>query len=145
MFASHADQENAINARQAQAAAKPLNGFKTPGPANKPPKTPFKLPLNDENNTRFGGKSSKGAPMGNKGAEVDNSAFVTPAGPRARAPLGMKTTNAKARAFETPAPPTAVPGSEKTAAKSSNRLKRARVKVHQGTPVKDITENEERE
>ena len=47
------DQENLVHGHQAAAAAKPLNqGLgqllpKTPG--NKVPKTPFKVPLNDEN------------------------------------------------------------------------------------------------
>lgn len=66
---------------------KPLNaaaksfGAKTPG--NKAPKTPFKLPLNDENVFT---KGANGDGKGNllmttkKGGKLDASAFVTPAG-----------------------------------------------------------------
>jgi hypothetical protein len=72
------DQENLVHGHQAAAASKPLNQNvrtlqpKTPG--NKYPKTPLKIPLNDENApTIFGGKSGKG-----KGATFDKNAFVTP-------------------------------------------------------------------
>ena len=86
------DQENLVHGHQAAAAAKPLNqgtkqlGPKTPG--NKVPKTPFKLPLNDENGG-FGGKTgSKLNGNGNenlifggkKGGLGDKNAFVTPMG-----------------------------------------------------------------
>ncbi|KAF2280825.1 uncharacterized protein EI97DRAFT_409088 [Westerdykella ornata] len=119
LLAAH-DQENLVHSLQAGAAVKGLNaGFKS---TNKPPKTPFKVPLNDENAVNKGGKSALKA-----GGKATN-AFVTPAGPRTvRAPLGMKTTNAKAQAFQTPAPLSA---SAKTQ-KLSPRLRRAKVKVHQ--------------
>lgn len=48
------DQENLVHARQSTAASKPQNQEarqqqpKTPG--NKVPKTPFRVPVNDENN-----------------------------------------------------------------------------------------------
>jgi hypothetical protein len=88
------DQENLVHARQTTAAAKPLNqGIrqlqpKTPG--NKVPKTPFKVPLNDENDPlRIGGKT--GLKINGKGNEnllqstkkdvvVSKNAFVTPMG-----------------------------------------------------------------
>lgn len=55
MFAARADQENAVHAHQQAAAAKPLNqgikGLAAKTPGNRAPKTPFKIPLNDENST----------------------------------------------------------------------------------------------
>ena len=70
------------------AGSKSFNA-KTPG--NKAPKTPFKVPLNDENDFTRGGKSilqTKGKGNENllmtskKGGKPDASAFVTPAGKR---------------------------------------------------------------
>lgn len=109
------DQENLVHEHQAAAAAKPLNQGtkqappKTPG--NKTAKTPFKVPLNDENGASVfgGGKKTIGKGTENnlfgakQGGKGDGKAFVTPMGPRTRAPLGAKTTNAKAKAFQTPA------------------------------------------
>ncbi|KAF2630682.1 hypothetical protein BU25DRAFT_488842 [Macroventuria anomochaeta] len=132
-LAAH-DQENAVRNLQVGPGGKPLNagaksfGSKTPG--NKAPKTPYKVPLNDENMFTKGGK---GDGKGNllvttkKGGKLDASAFVTPAGPRNRAPLGAKTTNAKGKAFQTPAPL----GSSAKTLKASPRLRRPKVKVHQ--------------
>lgn len=74
------DQENAIRNITIGPAGKPLNagtkglGTKTPG--NKAPKTPFKVPLNDENVFKLGGKSA----LKGKGGKADDNAFVTPAG-----------------------------------------------------------------
>ncbi|KAF2789268.1 hypothetical protein K505DRAFT_313453 [Melanomma pulvis-pyrius CBS 109.77] len=134
------DQENLAHNLHAGAAGKSLNaglkGFNAKTPGNKAPKTPFKIPLNDENAVFKAGKSAmKTNGKGNenlfmtmkKGGKLDDNAFVTPAGPRTRAPLGMKTTNAKARAFQTPAP---LSGSAKTQ-KISPRLRRPKVKIHQ--------------
>ena len=149
MFASRANQENAIYEQQTAAAAKPLNqGVKglapnTPG-AKAPPKTPFKVPLNDEN-AKFGaGKTGgKGGLFGDgKSGKVDKSAFVTPAGAKTRAPLGNKTTNAKAAHFQTPAPAT----QEKPSAHhTSPRLRRAKIKVHEAEPETAGNGAEERE
>ena len=89
MFASRLNQENAIHEQQTAAAAKPLNqgikGLAPKTPANKAPKTPFKVPLNDENDAFGGGKpGGKGKQDGLfgevKGGKLDRSAFVTPAG-----------------------------------------------------------------
>ncbi|KAK3327498.1 hypothetical protein B0T19DRAFT_164588 [Cercophora scortea] len=106
MLAAHHDQENrfghtAVSSKQQQQA-------KTPGARY--PKTPLKVPLNDENtNHGFGGKSAlrtKGnnenittiGKGGNGLGKANKSAMMTPAEPRtARAVLGNKTTNAKAR------------------------------------------------
>jgi hypothetical protein len=70
------DQENLVHGHQQAAASKPLNQStrslqpKTPG--NKYPKTPLKIPINDENlPTGFGGK---------KNVMFDKNAFVTPMG-----------------------------------------------------------------
>ncbi|KAE8152552.1 hypothetical protein BDV25DRAFT_150835 [Aspergillus avenaceus] len=106
------DQENLVHAHQTVAASKPLNQGtrqlqpKTPG--TRAPKTPFKVPLHDENDPlAFGKKTVKGAGKQNANAKPSvKDAFVTPMGdPRQRAPLGMKTTNAKARGVQTPAHP----------------------------------------
>ena len=85
------DQENAVRHLHAGAASKSLNaglkGFNAKTPGNKAPKTPFKIPLNDENAVTKGGKSvlqtqGKGAELfnGGKGGKIDGNAFVTPAG-----------------------------------------------------------------
>jgi hypothetical protein len=69
------DQENAIRNITIGPGGKPLAagtkglGAKTPG--NKAPKTPFKIPLNDENGIKQTGKTQ------GKGNE---NAFLTPAG-----------------------------------------------------------------
>ncbi|RPA93992.1 hypothetical protein L873DRAFT_1815133 [Choiromyces venosus 120613-1] len=71
---------------------------KTPGPSKLHPKTPFKIPLNDEN---AAGKTGKKALFVGK----DPSLFVTPICPRGgprRPALTGKTTNAKARRFTPP-------------------------------------------
>ena len=89
------DQENLVHGHQAAAAAKPLNqGSKQLAPktpSNKPPKTPFKLPLNDENGViSFGGAKTAGKTLG-KGNEnlavggkpsghAAKNVFVTPMG-----------------------------------------------------------------
>ncbi|TKA58208.1 hypothetical protein B0A49_09889 [Cryomyces minteri] len=148
------DQENFVHGQQTAAAAKPLNqginrfGSKTP--SNKPPKTPFKLPHNDENAAFRAGKSvlktnGKGHENvvfgGKKGGDVDKNAFITPAGPRNRAPLGMKTTNARGKAFQTPAPPT----EKRSVQATSPRLRRAKVKVHQAEDTTIEAQEEEPE
>ncbi|KAI8935938.1 hypothetical protein NX059_007445 [Plenodomus lindquistii] len=134
------DQENAVRHLHPGGAGKSLNaGLKALNaktPAAKAPKTPFKIPLNDENAVTRAGKSVlKTNGKGNenvlftsqKGTKLDANAFVTPAGPRTRAPLGMKTTNAKSRAFQTPAPLSSAGKTQKV----SPRLRRPKVKVHQ--------------
>ena len=82
---AYRDQENLVHGHQAAAASKALNHPKTPG--NKALKTPFKVPLNDENNANAfaTGKAGKTAAKGNltvgkKSALGDKSNFVTPMG-----------------------------------------------------------------
>ena len=89
------DQENLVHGHQAAAASKPLNqgtrqlAPKTPG--NKAPKTPFKVPLNDENGGGIFGGGKTSMRMNGKGIEnfmteakkgglADKNAFVTPIG-----------------------------------------------------------------
>ena len=132
MFAARADQENLAYAHQTTAAAKPLNQ-QAKTPANKAPKTPFRRNQNDENDAfQSGFKTGKAT----KKANIDNNAFLTPAGPRNRAPLGMKTTNAKAK---TPAPLTTKPSAQKTV---SPRLRRQKVKIHQAEPLQAEEEDD---
>ncbi|KAF2842874.1 hypothetical protein M501DRAFT_993643 [Patellaria atrata CBS 101060] len=158
MFSAR-DTENIINAQQQAAVSKPLNqtirGFGSKTPGNKAPKTPFKVPLNDENAIfrpgksvlRTNGKGNENVQMGGKkGGDFDKSAFVTPAGPRTRAPLGVKTTNAKAKAFQTPAPLTIDKGPHKSQQKSrSPRLQRPKVKIFQPEPTPLEADDEEPE
>ena len=90
MLASR-DQENLVHGQQAAAASKPVNqgprqlAPKTPG---KVAKTPFKVPLNDENAVGLGGGKTGGKISG-KGAETAMTGgkqgtlkdkFVTPMG-----------------------------------------------------------------
>ncbi|KAI1920744.1 hypothetical protein LOZ52_005403 [Ophidiomyces ophidiicola] len=142
------DQENLVHSHQTVAAAKPLNHDvrslqpKTPG--NKVPKTPFRIPLNDENNPlTFGGLGKQTAGPRLFQAQKENVVrqagkdglgekrpLATPMGNQNRAPLGMKTTNAKA--FQTPAPlGTAKP------VKSSKRGSTAR-KLKQSAPKQGL-------
>lgn len=93
MLAAHHDVENRVHSQQTAAAAKPLNqgvkGFGARTPGNKAPKTPFKVPLNDENLVAKGAKSVfKPNAKGNENVlqsskkigGLGKDAFVTPAG-----------------------------------------------------------------
>ncbi|KAM3414860.1 hypothetical protein BST61_g10003 [Cercospora zeina] len=142
MFATRDQDENAINAHQQVAAAKPLNqsvrGLAPKTPANKPAfKTPARDNKHDENAKLDFGKA------GGKSAKADLNAFVTPANNRPRAPLGNKTTNAKA--LQTPA--LQVPSEDRPRA-TSPRLRRSKIKVHESLDTAhDVlnTDPEERE
>ncbi|KAF3760274.1 hypothetical protein M406DRAFT_65435 [Cryphonectria parasitica EP155] len=102
MFAAR-DQENLVSHNQGT-----LRGLQPKTPGARYPKTPLKIPLNDENTARgLGGKSVLEAK-----AKTDRSQWVTPAvnmtthtiysEPRTgRAVLGNKTTNAKAAISKT--------------------------------------------
>jgi hypothetical protein len=78
MLAARIDQENAVHARQQAAAAKPLN--QTAG-SRVPPKTPGKIPLNDENEVEKFGKGTVGKGLGGKqlGGKTEKNLFQTPA------------------------------------------------------------------
>jgi hypothetical protein len=91
LLAARSDQENLVQAHLQAAASKPLNqgtakaynATKTPAAGKGLPKTPFKVPLNDENVTLNFGKTvlktnGKGADLTVK--KGDKSSFVTPAG-----------------------------------------------------------------
>ena len=150
------DQENLVHARQAAGAAKPLNQGtryappKTPG--NKAPKTPFKLPLNDENgNAGFAagkgafktiGKGNENAVTGKKGGLAVQNAFVTPVAQKSRAPLGMKTTNAKTKGLQTPAPVKEDGLGKKTQKSVSARKAKPRVSHAEMTKVEVLGDNE---
>ncbi|PGH00511.1 hypothetical protein GX51_05726 [Blastomyces parvus] len=153
------DQENLVHAHQTAAAAKPLNQStrqlqpKTPG--TRAPKTPFKLPLNDENNPLAFGGGRKTGKVNNgqnenllrpgKDTVAGGNAFVTPMAPRSRAPLGMKTTNAKANAFQTPAPPLGTSKPAKTVKRPSTtrKLKQSAPELQPGQPRASTVENTE--
>ncbi|KAG7289100.1 hypothetical protein NEMBOFW57_005463 [Staphylotrichum longicolle] len=159
MLAAHHDQEN-VYTHHAGASKQQLQA-KTPGARY--PKTPLKIPLNDENaNHGFNGKSvlrGKGnnenvltvGKGGNGMGKTGKQAMVTPAEPRtARAPLGNKTTNAKARAtHQTPGVKGIARDIEKTNVKPTATLRpkhaapqaeTARLEVHTD---KDPLEEEE--
>jgi hypothetical protein len=81
------DQENLVHSHQMTAASKPLNQGvrqlqqKTPG--NRAPKTPFKVPLHDENEPLAFGKNTvkgNGGGLGGKALQSGKEAFVTPLG-----------------------------------------------------------------
>jgi hypothetical protein len=89
------DQENLVHGHHQAAASKSLNqnvrGGPPKTPGNKYPKTPIKIPLQDENGpVGFGAKKSvlgtkgKGNENlitgGKKGATFDKNAFITPLG-----------------------------------------------------------------
>lgn len=145
MFATRNLDENAINAQQQVAAAKPLNqsvrGLAPKTPANKPAfKTPARGNKNDENSKLDLGNTEKERKEDGK---LDRNVFVTPANNRVRAPLGNKTTNAKA--LQTPA--LQVPAEDKPKA-TSPRLRRSKIKVHESLDTAhDVlnTDPEERE
>ncbi|KAK4039810.1 hypothetical protein C8A01DRAFT_46770 [Parachaetomium inaequale] len=133
MLAAHHDQEN-VYTHHAGASQQQLQA-KTPGARY--PKTPLKVPLNDENaNHGFNGKSVLRGKGNNentltvgKGAnglgKSGKMAMVTPAAPRTgRAPLGNKTTNAKARAtHQTPGVKAIARDFEKSAVKPTTTLR----------------------
>lgn len=80
------DQENAVRHLHAGTTGKALNsslkGLNAKTPGNKAPKTPFKIPLNDENAAgKTIGKGKGNVLMtGAKGGKLDENAFITPAG-----------------------------------------------------------------
>ena len=139
------DQENLTYGHQTAAAAKPLNqgnkalAPKTPG--NKTAKTPFKLPLNDENGieaAKTGLKKGKGNDdlfTGPKKTASNKNAFITPLAPKTRAPLGQKTTNAKAKPFQTPAPLQADNGLVKSQ-QNSVSARKPKLRISHTEPVK---------
>ncbi|KAL9597487.1 MAG: hypothetical protein Q9219_005120 [cf. Caloplaca sp. 3 TL-2023] len=150
------DQENIVHGHQAAAAAKPLNQgvrqLPPKTPSNKPAKTPFRVPLNDENTvTGFGGgkkilgKGNENGLFGGKqGGAAEGKAFVTPIGPRNRAPLGAKTTNAKAKAFQTPALPPIGDQLDKTNQKTVSTRKPKPKALHpETTKLEDILADKE--
>ena len=126
MFAAR-DQENLIHGHQTAGAVKASNlGRQTAPktPSANAPKTPFKVPLNDENNFgAFGagksvlktvGKGNENLKTGGKKPAFNADAYKTPIGlsslklsnvadlfQAGRAPLGQKTTNAKTLALPT--------------------------------------------
>ncbi|KAH6686679.1 hypothetical protein F5X68DRAFT_11586 [Plectosphaerella plurivora] len=86
--------ENIVNAAEAarQVHGKSHLAPKTPGARF--PKTPAKIPLNDEN--AVGGKTAL-KPKGSVNQALRQRNLVTPSETQSRAPLGNKTTNAKAK------------------------------------------------
>ncbi|KAI1876660.1 hypothetical protein JX265_004186 [Neoarthrinium moseri] len=121
------DQENLVARHQTGAVLKQQQNSQL---GSRYPKTPIKIPLNDENagHMKGGAKSILGnRTRGNENATtskglkgVDKSNFVTPMEPRVRAALGDKTTNAKAKGQQTVNVKSAVRELEKTQAKAPN-------------------------
>ncbi|KAI8633104.1 hypothetical protein F5Y19DRAFT_288726 [Xylariaceae sp. FL1651] len=132
------DQENlafshqhGATLKQQQGQANRQLGPKTPGARY--PKSPIKVPLNDENGAHaIGGAKNVlgGMARGNENAMtskavkgVDKSSFVTPMGPRARAVLGNKTTNAKAKGLQSVNVKSVVQDIEKSQTKLQNTIR----------------------
>jgi hypothetical protein len=83
-LAAH-DQENAVRSLHVGPGGKPLAQSFSKTPATKAPKTPFKVPLNDENTVTKGAKGEGKSNLlltSKPGGKLDASAFVTPAGTR---------------------------------------------------------------
>lgn len=88
MFVTRDQQENLVHGHQQVAASKPLNqarGLQPKTPGNKYPKTPLRIPLNDENAPTGFGKTGKGKGLGDlvsgkKSITFDKNAFITPLG-----------------------------------------------------------------
>lgn len=126
MLAAHRDQENLVQSHQVPAKQQP----KTPGARY--PKTPHKVPLNDENGaTAFRGKSGK---MGDgkimtvgKGGRQN---LMTPMGMFARSTLAIAITHC----ISGNAPRTAL----------GNKTTNAKAKATQGQGVKDIVKDIEK-
>lgn len=77
------DQENLVNTHQTAAAVKPLNQGVKQLPPKTPGKTPFKVPLNDENNPlAFGKRTAKGNGNRQENGKPGKDAFATPMGTR---------------------------------------------------------------
>lgn len=134
MLAAHQDQENRI-AHQAGNAKQQLPA-KTPGALY--PKTPLKVPLNDENTTRvFAGKGTiaKGANSLTKG---NRAAMMTPAPRTGRAPLGNKTTNAKARAAQQTGGGKELGGDLKSTVKPTTTLRQKQAAPQTQDPKLDV-------
>lgn len=80
MFAAH-DQENLVSIHQTAANTKQQQNARTlppKTPGNRYPKTPLKVPLNDENTTR--GLGAGKSVLGTSKPKLDRSQFVTPGG-----------------------------------------------------------------
>lgn len=82
---AHRDQENLVHSHQTAAASKSLNqNVKQPQPrtpGTRLPKTPFKVPLNDENDPlTFGKKTIRGNGRGTGNAKPVKDVFQTPLG-----------------------------------------------------------------
>ncbi|KAK7757247.1 hypothetical protein SLS62_000796 [Diatrype stigma] len=107
-----------------------LRGLQAKTPGARYPKTPIKVPLNDENAAHVvggakGNLTGRSRSRGNENAltskavkGIDKSNFVTPMQPRSRAVLGDKTTNVKARALQPANVKSAVRSIEKSHAKA---------------------------
>ncbi|CAI4210446.1 unnamed protein product [Parascedosporium putredinis] len=95
MLAAHRDQENLVHSRQVPTKDVASKNIAPRTPGARYPKTPLKIPLNDENGAQATG--AKGLLPTGKNTMGKKQPTATPAGTR-RAPLGNKTTNAKARA-----------------------------------------------
>ncbi|KAJ5577894.1 uncharacterized protein N7459_006858 [Penicillium hispanicum] len=131
------DQENLVNTHQTAAAAKPLNQGVKQLPPKTPGKTPFKVPLNDENNPlAFGKRTVKGNGNRLDHGKLGTNAFVTPMEPRHRPVLGMKNTNQKVKGLQTPAPfgGTLKPEKTKRRTSTAQRIKKPAPVAQQAQP-----------
>ncbi|KAF9881297.1 hypothetical protein CkaCkLH20_01447 [Colletotrichum karsti] len=117
--------ENAVNAAQAARLAPGKSQMAPKTPGARYPKTPLKIPLNDENavgagKTALANKSNAKGPVQ---GTVKKQNLVTPSETRARAPLGNKTTNAKAKSTQNTGVKDIVKEFEKTQTKPTTTKK----------------------
>ncbi|KAK9420252.1 hypothetical protein SUNI508_06521 [Seiridium unicorne] len=123
------DQENLVARHQSGAVLKQQQNNQL---GARYPKTPIKIPLNDENaghmkgaksilGNRTKGNENAMASKGSKG--LDKSNFVTPMQPRNRAVLGDKTTNAKAGGLQPVNVKSTVKQIEKSQTNAPNTIK----------------------
>ncbi|KAK8101536.1 uncharacterized protein PG998_007051 [Apiospora kogelbergensis] len=128
------DQENLVAHHHNGAALKQQQANRPAG--SRYPKTPVKIPLNDENASHVlgGAKSILGNGNRTKGNEnvmgtskglkgVDRSNFVTPCEPRVRPALGNKTTNAKAKGPQAANAKTVIQDIEKSQIKAPGTIR----------------------
>ncbi|KAL0944067.1 uncharacterized protein CTRU02_201954 [Colletotrichum truncatum] len=117
--------ENAVNAAQAARLAPGKSQLAPKTPGARYPKTPLKIPLNDEN--AVGAGKTVLAPKSNANGPIQASAkkqnLITPSETRARAPLGNKTTNAKAKSNQNAGVKDIVKEFEKTQTKPTTTRK----------------------
>ncbi|OLN84486.1 hypothetical protein CCHL11_08171 [Colletotrichum chlorophyti] len=136
--------ENVVNAAQAARLAPGKGQLAPKTPGARYPKTPLKIPLNDEN-AAGGGKRAL-APKSNGNGNIQSTAkkqnLVTPSETRARAPLGNKTTNVKTKTTQTIGVKGSVNEIERTQTKPTT-IKKLKQRSPSAAPIKLEVRNDQ--